>query len=180
VTPLNQNTQLKSTSLLQTTASFSPGSGVAYFEYLGQVARTATFNKVYFVTSGAATGTLVQELGVATTPNAPDGTLQTLTVRALDSTAGAYTGATGRYSNSANLAYTPPVGEHIWVFARWQPSGTQVTISTGLALDLGQYSVFTFSSVGTALTLGQAITVPVAVSATSTTGIAPVLILATA
>lgn len=180
VTPLQLNTQLKNSNLLQTTASFAPGSGVAYFEYLGQVARTVTLNKVYFVTSGAAAGTLVQELGVATTPEAPNGALQTLTIRALDNTAGAYTGATGRYSNSANLAYTPPVGEHIWVFARWQPSTTQVTISTGFALDLGQYSVFTFSSVGTALTLGQAITVPVAVSVTATTGIAPVLIAATA
>jgi hypothetical protein len=177
--PLQLNTQVKNTNLIPTTTSFSPGSGTAYFVYLGQVARIGTYNKIYFVTSGAATGALVQELGVATTPEAPNGALQTLTIRALNSTAGDYTGAAGRYSNTTNLAYTPPVGEHIWVFARWQPAGTQVTISTGLCCDLGQYSVFTFASIGTALTLGQVITTPTAVSVTATTGIAPVLILAT-
>jgi hypothetical protein len=174
------NTQLRSTNLVPSGASFGPGAGVAYFTYLGQVARTGTFNKVYFVTSGVATGTLVQELGVATTPNAPDGTVQPLTIRALDNTAGAYTGAVGRYSNSGNLAYTPPVGDHIWVFARWQPSGTQPTIGLGLAYDLGQFAVFTFASSGTALTLGQVIPAPTSIAATLTTGVAPMLILATA
>ena len=180
VTPLNLNTQLKNTNLISTTTAFQPNSGFGYFEYIGQVARTVTLNKVYFVTSIAAAGTLVQELGVATTPEAPNGALQALTIRALDSTAGAYTGATGRYSNSANLAYTPPVGEHIWVFCRFQPSGTQVTISTGLACDLGQCSAFTHSSVGTPYTLGLVIPTPIQLSVTGTGSAAPLLILASA
>jgi hypothetical protein len=163
--------------MLQLATSFPTIAGTAYFLYIGQVARTIKLNKVYFVTSAVGAGALTQEFGIATTPNAPDGTIQPLTIRAIDTTATDYTGSVGRYSNGGNLAHTPPVGSHIWVFARFQPATTQPGIANGLACDIGQFSVFTFASVGTPLVLGQVIPTPASVSVTLTTAVAPNLIL---
>lgn len=168
---------LKAHQLHELASSFTAIAGTAYFIYLGQVARQETFNKVYFVTATAATGALVQELGVATSPTAPNGAVPELTIRAIDTTAGNYAGATGRYSNSANLAYSPPVGTHIWVFARFQAATTQPLTTTAYGMDQGQGSVVTFASVDEPLVLGQVISDAALVSVTANTGIAPKLAL---
>jgi len=180
VAPLTSNTLLRSTGLIPLTTAFTTVSGTAYFVYIGQVARSVKLNKVYFVTSGTvAAGALVQEYGVATSPHAPNGVNQALTIAALDSTTGLYTGALGRYSNGGNLAYTPPGATHIWAFARWQPATTPPTIANGLACDAGQFAVVSFASVGTPLVVGQVIATPTTVSVTAVTAIAPNLVLAT-
>ena len=58
---------------------YRPGSGVAYWVYLGFVEKSITIKKIRLFVQSAGSGAQTAEVGLASTPTAPNGGDQTLT-----------------------------------------------------------------------------------------------------
>lgn len=118
---------------------FIMSSGVGYFAYVGQVATAITVKFVELIVSTAGAGAQVAELGIFSTPSAPNKANQSLTKLAATGTIGALT-ATGAIRNTASFAQAVSVGTHLWAGMRSAMATTQPQV-LGLASDFaeGQY-----------------------------------------
>lgn len=123
-------------SLPSSTAGFTMVSGDAMFVYLGlvKVARTVNFVKFFVGTIGA--GAQTAEVGLFSTPAAPNGSGQSLTSLGSTNALDALT-ATGIKGNSNPLAVAVPAGTHLWAGLRTAMVTTQPAIG-GVGLDYAQ------------------------------------------
>lgn len=156
-------------------------SGTAYWVYVGQTDRDIVAAYIRFFVSVVAAGdTRAQELALATSVSGPDRAAKTLTTKAVATTTGDYTAATGSYANSTSFAYNVPAGTHLWLGVRFAMSGTptQPTVAA-LGLDTGKGEIL--STTGqSALAANTSYTGSIITqSATLTTAMAPDLVLVT-
>ena len=121
-------------------------SNTAYFVYMGKTsgALTVQFVKFYVTTAGA--GTQNAEVGLFSTPNAPNGTAQTLTKIVANATLSSLT-TTGIKSNTVALAQSVAAGTHLWAGVRFGMVTTQPTCAS-VAYDMNGGNLLTTASAG--------------------------------
>lgn len=129
----------------------NPTPNTAYFTYLGYVAVATTFAFVRFVLETNASGTVAVEVGLFSTPSAPNRANQTVTKLVADATLGDLTtgggGGSPMRSNTTTLAYTVAAGTHLWAGIRTAFSVTQPGIRS-LKYDNLQGTCLTTASAG--------------------------------
>ncbi len=97
----------------------------AYFVYVGKSAAPVQLNYVEFAVTTSAVGTQAAEIGIFSSPLAPNKAAQTLTCLAVATSLTDLTAAAGVNRNSTALAYTvPDSGIHLW-------AGFRVNMTTG-------------------------------------------------
>lgn len=133
----------------QLIAGTTTTGATAYFVYLGRTNRRLSAQKVLFrVTTGGAS-TQAGEVGVFSSPVAPNGAAQTLTKIVATGTLDDLTG-TGTLGNTTAFNKTIPAGTHIWAGYRVDMASTEPTVigltgdeSNGAVLSLGSATAFT-------------------------------------
>lgn len=154
-------------AVLTNTTTFGTTSGTLYAAYLGLLNTAQAFAFVRLYVSTASTGTQTAEVGLLSSPAAPNGTAQTLTgvvASSLGSTL-----LTGLVTNSTTMAGTTiAAGTHLWVGIRVAMTTSQPTFSGGLSGDWGRGAILTrASSAAIAAGTTYAMSVPSAVILTS-------------
>src|SRR5574341_1910396 len=110
-------------------------SGDAYFTYLGQVHRDITPKYVAVAVTTAGVGAQTAEIGLFSTPAAPNKAGQSLT-KLVSTGALGNLAATGVVRNSAAFATLIPAGTFLWAGIRVAMATTQPTLSN-TANDIG-------------------------------------------
>src|SRR6185295_15011155 len=123
------------------------GSGVAYFVYVGKTSRplTVAFVECYMTTSG--TGAQTAEVGLFSTPLAPNKSGQTLTKLIATGTVDSLTAAANMRRNTTTFALAVPAGTFLWAAIRTAMASTQPTFA-GVAYDLLEGYILTTSGQG--------------------------------
>jgi len=135
VTPLGPNCPRQYRSVLQIASTvFSPVSDSAYFAYMGRTSEDQTPLHVCAVNLTAAGVSVTAEVGLFSTPNAPNKAAQTMTRIATASLTGMTT--TGHKRNSTPFATLVPAGTHLWA-AIWMTWSTAPGMA-GVVFDMGQ------------------------------------------
>lgn len=137
---------------LQKIAGTTTTGATAYFVYLGKTTRRLKCDKVLFnVTTGGAS-TQAGEVGLFSSPTAPNGAAQTLTCLAKDATLDDLTG-TGVKGNTTAMGYDVPADTHLWAGYRVDMASTEPTVvgltgdnSEGTILSLAAQSAFAVGS----------------------------------
>lgn len=150
--PLVQQSDLRLRNMTcQVIAGAVTVGAVAYFVYLGRTNRRLSAQKVLFrVTTGGAS-TQVGEVGVFSSPLAPNGAAQTLTKIVATGTLDDLTG-TGTLGNTTAFNKTIDAGTHIWAGYRVDMASTEPTV-VGLTCDESMGSIL-FLAAATAFTSG--------------------------
>lgn len=127
---------------LRTHAQSLNSSGTGYFVYLGTTKRAITVNYVGLwlsVNGNTSGGTPTAEVGLFSSPNPADYTLQTLTKIVSGATASLTSGASPRVlQNASSFGQAVAAGVHLWAGYRTSNnggSGCQVVHGTG---DMGR------------------------------------------
>ena len=150
-------------STLSNVGSITLTSARAYFVYVGKTTREITTARIaYFVATVADAGTPA-EVGLFSSPSAPNRSSQVLTKIA----AAAASGLTALKTQTTTLVATIPAGTHLWVAIRDASVTTRVSLR-GLGFDLLDGSCLITSS-ATALTSGTTYTGTVPTDATTAT-----------
>ena len=110
-------------------------SGTAYYVYVGRMVQDVTVKFVEFHITGAGAGTDTKEVGLFSTPSAPNKSGQTLTKIAATGTVDSGT-TTGFKRNTAAFNQLVPAGTHLWAALRCALATTQPTCA-GLSGDMG-------------------------------------------
>lgn len=164
------NSQRIFQSAITEASTFLTISGTAYYVYVGRVAQDITVKFVEFHITTAGAGTDTKEVGLFSTPSAPNKSTQTLTKIVATGTVDSGTG-TGAKRNTAAFNQLVPAGTHLWAAFRGALATTQIT-AVGLANDMGQGHVLTTTGGGALTGLSTAAgTIP----AVGTATIAPAL-----
>jgi len=143
---MDPSTQSVYTSpLLVVTGGLQTTSGTAYAVYLGQTITSITPVHVAVWTITAGTGTQTAEIGIFSTPAAPNGSGQTLTKLVAGGTSTFLSNSTITKNNGA---FSTPIaaGTHIWAVVRTALATTQPTL-LALANDMNTGSVLSAASV---------------------------------
>jgi hypothetical protein len=158
-------------------SSFLTVTNTAYWVYIGQTSRALRAQYIYFFVSVQAAGDQVQELALATSSAGPDRAAKTLSVVAVQTTAGDYEAAAGSFHNTTSFEYTVPGATHLWLGCRfaWTNTPTQPSINA-LGLDLNSGSILRTATPGV-LAVGSYTGALVTQSATLTTVMSPDLVL---
>lgn len=140
-------------------------SGTAYYVYMGRATKDITIKFVEFQITTSGVGTDTKEVGLFTTPAAPNKSGQTLTKLVATGTVDAGT-STGVKRNTASFAQLVTKGTHLWAAFRGALATTQITTG-GLAGDMGEGEILT-TAAGGALTgiTTAAGTIPASVAVT--------------
>lgn len=123
-------------------------SDKAYFQYLGYFPAAATIKRVRFHVVTAGVGTQAAEVGIFSTPAAPNRASQSLTkiaaqaIVTLDLTA-----VTGLQTNDSDINAAIPAGTHAWVGIRTAMSVSQPVL-LAVANDMGQGEVLSTATAG--------------------------------
>jgi hypothetical protein len=135
-----------SSNLAPGTAGFLLISNRAYFVYLGMVINSIIVKYVEFHVSTAGGGAQTVEVGLFSSPLAPNKANQSVSKIISTGTVDSLTG-TGVKRNTAAFTNTIPVGTHLWAGIRTAMAAAQPTIF-GLAIDMAQGQVLSTSSAG--------------------------------
>lgn len=150
-------------SALSNIGSITLASARAYFVYVGKTTQELTTARIaYFVATVADTGSPA-EVGLFSTPSAPNRSSQTLTKLA----AASASGLAALKTQTTALVATIPAGTHLWVAIRDASVTTRVTLR-GLGYDLLDGSCLITSS-ATALTSGTTYAGTIPTDATGST-----------
>jgi len=140
------DTQRVFASHLTQGGTFLTISGTAYYVYIGRAAQDLTVKFVEFHITTAGAGTDTKEVGLFSTPSAPNKSAQTLTKIAATGTVDSGT-TTGAKRNTASFAQAVPAGTHLWAAFRGALATTQIT-ALGLANDMSQGRILTTTGGG--------------------------------
>jgi hypothetical protein len=121
-------------------------SGTAYYVYMGRATQDVTIKFVEFQITTAGAGTDTKEVGLFSTPSAPNKSNQTLTKIVATGTVDAGT-STGVKRNTASFAQLITKGTHLWAAFRGALSTTQITTG-GLAGDMAEGEILTTTGGG--------------------------------
>lgn len=104
--------------------------GTAYFLYLGYFAEPKTINWVEFPISANGSGNSVCEVGLFSTPDAPDTSAKTFTkLTSTATTDSTVAGSLPRLCRNTNaLGYTVPAGTHLWAGFRTANSSAEPSV----------------------------------------------------
>lgn len=105
------------------------GSGLAHFVYLGRVTRPLTIKYVLFRVSSAGVGSQAAEVGIFSSPLAPNRAGQTLTKLWADGTLQDLTSGTGIRGNASASTTEIAADTHIWGGVRIAMGSTQPTVA---------------------------------------------------
>lgn len=142
---LNQRTFECQQGLIIGNGTFQPASGQLYAVYIGKLNYAQAFAFVRFYISTAGVGTQTAEVGLLSSPAAPNRSFQTLT-GLVGGSVGSLT-ATGSNANSSTFSGTTVAGgTHVWAGVRVVMGTTQPTFSGGYSEDLAQLSVLALGS----------------------------------
>lgn len=108
-----------STALLST--------GVAYCVYLGKLQEAKVFKHVKFRVSVVGAGSQTAEVGLFSSPLAPNGSSQTLTKLWADGTIDTLTASAVVKKNTNASVVSIPAGTHLWAVLRTAMATTQIT-----------------------------------------------------
>jgi hypothetical protein len=143
-------------SQLPAIAGAATTSGVAYFVYVGLVQTGVTVNRVEFHVTAAGTGTTAGEVGLFSTPAAPNRASQTLTKIVATGTVDTLVSGTGLKRNTTAFAQSVAAGTHLWAGIRTAATTTQPSIY-GLTADMSDGQILT-TAAATAFTSGTTYT----------------------
>lgn len=143
-------------------------SGTAYYVYVGKVEEWTTFAFVELHCTVIGAGAQTAELGLFSSPLAPNKTGQTLSKLVATGTVDALT-STGVKRNTASFALAVAPGTHLWAAARFAMATTQPSM-VGLGNHMSQGALLTTtgggaltgvsSPVGTIPAIGTALVAP--------------------
>lgn len=121
---------------------------VAYFVYLGRATRQLTPVRVLFAVSTGGTSTQVGEVGVFSSPTAPNRVGQVLTKIVANGSLDDLTG-TGVLGNTAVFTASTLIsaGTHLWAGYRVAMAGTEPTVY-GLTGDMSQGTILSTAAAG--------------------------------
>jgi uncharacterized 2Fe-2S/4Fe-4S cluster protein (DUF4445 family) len=123
----------------------------AYFVYVGRTAQRFSVSKVEFAVTTSAVGTQAAEVGLFTSPLAPNKAAQTLTCIAINATLSDLTAAAAVNSNTVSMAYDlgENTGVHLWAGLRvnMTSSPTQPQIY-GLTADFSEGQILSMAAAG--------------------------------
>ena len=117
-------------ALSSSTANLQLTDGSAYFTYLGHIQRDLTLNYVRFGVKTAASGTQTAEIGLFSTPSAPNRSGQTLTKICSSASVDSLT-SSGPKGNTSAFAQAIQAGTHLWAGLR-----TSFTVLTPIVFPL--------------------------------------------
>lgn len=141
----------------------------AYYVYMGRLSRPTTFAfvEVYCTTGGA--GDNLREVGIFSSPEAPNKADQTLTKIVAGSMTDSMTTSGMKRNGSSFNTLVVPGNQHIWAAIRVDMTTTQPTLA-GVTMDMNQGQVLKFASSGA---LTGVTTVAAVRIASSTSAIGP-------
>lgn len=114
-----------------------------YALYVGYIAAGTVIRSVRVRQTGLASGTGQAEVAIASSPAAPNGASQTLTVLAAGVTASLTANNNSAKKNNADLAHTLAADTHLWCLFRAQFATTQPSVWMCRAeIDNDAYAVF--------------------------------------
>ena len=122
------------TGLPLTATSFAGASARAYFVYLGKTLRAITPKHVEVHINPAGSGAQTAEVGLFSTPSAPDRTAKTFTKLVATGTVDDLT-TTGLKRNPTAFTVEIPAGTHLWAGVRTAMATTQPTYLPGIFHD---------------------------------------------
>lgn len=132
-------------SILGNSASaFTMVSGTAYFVYVGRTVRAVTPKYVEFHVTSAGDGAQTAEVGLYSTPSAPNKAAQSLSKLVATATVDDLT-TTGMKRNTTEFSTLIAAGTHVWAAIRVAMATTQPDI-VGLANDMEQGHVLAQAS----------------------------------
>lgn len=120
---------------------------LAYFIYQGRTTQAATWARVYGFLTTVAAGTVASEIGLFSTPAAPNGASQTVTKLVATDTLDDLVSASGKKGNASAFATLIPAGTYLWAGIRAQYGTTQPTF-TALQGDFASGGVLTTATAG--------------------------------
>lgn len=123
----------------------------AYFVYLGKTNKRLNAKKVLFHVVTGGSGAQTAEVGLFSSPAAPNRAAQTLTKLAATGTLGDLTG-TGVLGNSSDFGTSIPAGTHLWAGIRTAMATNEPQVY-GLTADMSAGNVLSTATAG-ALTSG--------------------------
>ena len=118
----------------------------AYFVYLGTLKKAVTALKIYFHVTTGGTGAQTAEVGLFSTPTAPNRAAQTLTKLVATGTLGDLTG-TGVLGNSTSFALDIPAGTNLWAGIRTAMATNEPQIY-GLTADMSHGRILSTATAG--------------------------------
>jgi hypothetical protein len=121
-------------------------SGTAYFVYVGRVPSTITPAHVIFHVTTAGSGAQTAEVGLFSSPLAPNRGAQSLTKLVSTGTVSDLTG-TGAAANTAAFTTAIPAGTHLWAGIRTAMASTQPVLWS-LGADMNQGAVLSTAASG--------------------------------
>jgi hypothetical protein len=146
-------------------------SNTAYFVYVGRTTQTLTVKHVEFFVNTNGSGTQTAEVGLFSSPNAPNKGNQSLTKLAATGTVDALT-TTGVKRNTSSFAYSVAAGTHLWAGIRTAMATTQPALA-GLCMDYSQGLVLSTAAAGALTGTGPWTGAIVALGSYLNTAIAP-------
>ena len=153
--PVVSPSDLELRSKLPTIAGAILTEDTAYFVYLGKTNRKLTATRVLAHVTTGGTGAQTAEVGLFSTPTAPNRAGQTLTKLVADGTLGDLTG-TGVLGNTTAFSTDIPAGTHLWAGIRTAMATNEPQI-VGLTQDMSAGLVLSTATAG-ALTAGTTFT----------------------
>jgi len=162
------------------TTGFQTISGTVYWTYLGYTQKQLVVDYVRFIQTAAAVGTQAAEIYLATSPDAPDGTAKTLTVKYVNATldnlvTGTYTNGLVK-GNATAAAYTVSPATHLWAAARFAFSGSPTQpVVLGVNLDLSAGFVQATTAIAGPMAVGDVKTGVLFTQGIAATALAPFL-----
>jgi len=121
-------------------------SGTSYFVYIGCTVKAITPKYVEFHVSTSGSGSQTAEVGLFSTPSAPNKAAQSLTKIEATGTISSVT-STGVKRNTSAFTTSVAAGTHLWAGIRTAMATTQPTIE-GLNFDMGQGQVLVAAASG--------------------------------
>jgi hypothetical protein len=122
-------------------------SGTAYYVYLGKTMRPLTVAFVEFYMTTVGTGAQTAEVGLFSTPLAPNKAGQTLTKIAATGTVDSLTATLTAKRNTASFAQAIAAGVHLWAGIRSAMASNQPTC-LGMTTDCLQGNILTTTGQG--------------------------------
>lgn len=138
-------------SNLPTVAGAATVGAVAYWVFLGRLSRRLTAQKVLFAVTSGGASTQVGEVGIFSSPTAPNRAAQTLTKIVATGTLDDLTG-TGVLGNTTAFAQDVDAGTFLWAGYRVDMASTEPSVQ-GLGSDLSQGRILSLAA-ATAFTSG--------------------------
>lgn len=122
-------------------------SGTAYFVYMGKTITALTPRFVEYMVSVIGAGAQTMEIGLFSTPLAPNAGSQSVTKLVATGTCTSVT-STGTKSNTSAFTISIAAGTHLWTGVRWAMATTQPTVQSAVMCDFGLGAVLTTAASG--------------------------------